>query len=166
MERGSAKCECLMATSSLPGINTPTAEQWPAPVAVWEHTGQSGQFRVRLDLIRGTGRAGAIPDFTLAYQTGNQNGIFGLGWSLNIPSFSRGDGRNLPRYRDAGPSADKFSSTEFGEIVPVSRDFQDNGCRTCAGSIISKSQDFVHASIHRSFVSSGGSIPPQARTTG
>src|SRR5829696_2568859 len=105
--------------SSLPGISTPSAEQWPAPVAVWEHTGQSGQFRVRVDLIRGTGRAGAMPDVSLAYQTGNQNSIFGLGWSLNIPSFSRGDGRNLPRYRDAGPDADKFSSTEFGELVPV-----------------------------------------------
>ena len=59
-----------MVASSLPGINAPTAEQWPAPVAVWEHTGQSGQFRVRFDLIRGAGRARAIPEVTLGYETG------------------------------------------------------------------------------------------------
>ena len=40
-----------MPASTRPGINAPTVEQWPAPVAVWEHTGQSGQFHVRVDRI-------------------------------------------------------------------------------------------------------------------
>ena len=106
-----------MTKPTLPEIKVPSPDEWPASVASWQHTGQSGQFQVNVDLVRGAGRAGAIPGITLSYQTGRTNGIFGLGWSLNIPAFHRGDGRSHPRYHDAGPEADKFTSTEYGELV-------------------------------------------------
>jgi RHS repeat-associated protein len=108
-----------MAASTVPGITSPDIRQWPKPIVVWQHAGQSGQFHAQVDLIRGVGRAGAIPDLALTYDGGGHSGIFGIGWSLSIPSFSRGNGRQLPRYRDAGPDADKFLSSEFGELVPV-----------------------------------------------
>lgn len=108
-----------MAPATLPTITPPATDGWPSPTAVWNHTGQSGQFQVRIDLIRGTGRAGAVPDVTLAYQMGGANDVFGRGWSLNTPAIVRGNGRHLPRYRDYGPDADAFSSSEFGELVPL-----------------------------------------------
>jgi RHS repeat-associated protein len=91
----------------------------PAPTAVWQHAGQSGQFQVRVDLVRGFGRRAALPEITLAYRSGGANDVFGLGWTLNTSAIVRGNSRHLPRYRDTGPESDAFSSTEYGELVPV-----------------------------------------------
>jgi RHS repeat-associated protein len=108
-----------MTRSALPGIEPPTTDQLPAPTAVWLHAGQSGQFQVGVDLVRGAGRRAALPEITLAYRSGGANDAFGLGWSLNTPAIVRGNGRHLPRYRDSGPESDAFSSTDYGELIPV-----------------------------------------------
>lgn len=108
-----------MTRSALPGIEPPATDRLPSPTAIWQHAGQSGQFQVRVDLVRGAGRRAALPEITLAYRSGGVNEVFGLGWSLNIPAIIRGDERHLPRYRDTGPESDAFSSTEYGELVPV-----------------------------------------------
>ncbi|MBK9949295.1 MAG: hypothetical protein IPP12_19230 [Nitrospira sp.] len=107
-----------MAQSSLPGIQPPALDGWPSPVVTWQHSGQSGHFQVQIDLIRGIGRAGAVPNLALRYESGDANGPCGLGWSLSIPSITRGNGRHLPRYRDAGPETDTFAS-EYGELLPA-----------------------------------------------
>ena len=96
-----------MASTTLPTIEPPAADS--LPIASWQHASQSGQFRVKIDLIRRIGRRNAIPAITLAYQTGRANGLFGLGWSLSIPVIVRGNGRYLPRYRDSGPDTDVYS---------------------------------------------------------
>ena len=108
-----------MTRSALPGIEPTTTDRLPAPTAVWQHAGQSGQFQVRVDLVRGAGRRAALPEITLAYRSGGANDVFGLGWSLNTPAIIRGNGRHLPRYRDTGPESDAFSSTDYGELVPM-----------------------------------------------
>jgi hypothetical protein len=45
-------------------------------------------------------------------------GLFGLGWSLNLPSISRGTGKRLPRFDDAQDS-DDFQLTGFEDLVPL-----------------------------------------------
>lgn len=107
-----------MAASALPRIEQSTADSMPAAAVAWQHSGRSGQFAVRVDLVRGAGRRGAVPEVVLGYESGAGNGVFGLGWSLSLPAIVRGNGRQLPRYRDSGPEADPYSSTEFGELVP------------------------------------------------
>ncbi len=102
----------------LPGIQPPAIDGWPAQVETWQHSGQSGHFQVQIDLIHGIGRAGAVTNLALRYETGEGNGVFGVGWSLTVHSITRGNGRHLPQYRDTGSEADTFSS-EFGEFLPV-----------------------------------------------
>ena len=71
-----------MTKPTLPEIKVPSPDEWPASVASWQHTGQSGQFQVNVDLVRGAGRSGAIPGITLSYQTG-------IAASLPLASTSR-----------------------------------------------------------------------------
>jgi RHS repeat-associated protein len=61
------------------------------------HTG-TGNLTVPIALP--PGRNGFQPQLNLAYSTGNGNGPFGLGWSLNIPGVTRKTSRGIPRYAD------------------------------------------------------------------
>lgn len=79
----------------------------------------TGSLRVEIDLVRGVGRPGATPELTLNYAATTGDGVFGRHWALSVPSISRGTGRRLPRYRDAGPDADGFTSSRYGELVPA-----------------------------------------------
>jgi hypothetical protein len=45
--------------------------------------------------------------------------VFGRGWTLTLPSITRGTGRVLPRYRDAGLQADGYVASLYGELVPL-----------------------------------------------
>ena len=46
------------------------------------------------------GRNGFSPSLSLSYNSGGGNGLFGLGWSVGIPSIQRKTDKRLPRYRD------------------------------------------------------------------
>jgi len=63
------------------------------------------------------GRGGLQPELVLAYSTGNGNGAFGLGWSLNVPGVSRDTSKRLPTYDD---SQDIFLISGAEQLVPVS----------------------------------------------
>ena len=43
---------------------------------------------------------GASPALNLSYNSGAGNGIFGLGWNLNLPSIKRKTDKGLPQYID------------------------------------------------------------------
>src|SRR5664279_6200359 len=47
---------------------------------------------------------GASPSLALSYSSGAGNGIFGLGWSLDLPSIKRKTDKGLPQYMDARES--------------------------------------------------------------
>jgi RHS repeat-associated protein len=64
------------------------------------------------------GRDGFGPALSLTYDSGGGMGLFGLGWSLNLPSISRGTGKRLPRFDDAQDS-DDFQLTGFEDLVPL-----------------------------------------------
>ena len=60
---------------------------------------------------------GASPSLNLAYNSGSGNGIFGLGWSLSLPSIKRKTDNELPQYHDTFDS-DTFLFSEAEDLVP------------------------------------------------
>ncbi|HEX8262816.1 MAG TPA: SpvB/TcaC N-terminal domain-containing protein, partial [Allosphingosinicella sp.] len=66
------------------------------------------------------GRDAFSPGLSIAYDSGSGMGLFGLGWSLDLPSISRSTGKRLPAYDDARES-DDFQLTGFEDLVPVLR---------------------------------------------
>lgn len=57
------------------------------------------------------------PDLNLSYNSGNGNGIFGLGWSLGLPSIKRKTDKELPQYLDDIDS-DTYLFSEIEDLVP------------------------------------------------
>jgi RHS repeat-associated protein len=67
---------------------------------------------------------GAVPNLTLAYNSGAGNGLFGLGWSLDLPSIKRKTDQELPQYIDEIDS-DTFLFSETEDLVPEFRKEND-----------------------------------------
>lgn len=63
---------------------------------------------------------GYNPTHTLSYNSGSGNGIFGLGWNLNINSIKRKTENGLPQYIDAIDS-DTFLLSDAEDLVPEFR---------------------------------------------
>lgn len=63
---------------------------------------------------------GASPALGLSYNSGAGNGIFGLGWALNLPSIKRKTDKKLPQYIDEIDS-DTFLFSEAKDLVPEFR---------------------------------------------
>ena len=62
------------------------------------------------------------PSHNIAYNSGAGNGIFGLGWNLDLPSIKRKTDKGLPQYMDTIDS-DTFLFSEAEDLVPA---FQKN----------------------------------------
>jgi len=60
---------------------------------------------------------GASPALSLSYNSGAGNGVFGLGWTLNLPSIKRKTDKKLPQYFDSIDS-DTFLFSEAEDLVP------------------------------------------------
>lgn len=77
----------------------------------------TGTAALNLAIPVSPGRAGFSPELTLAYDSGNGNGPFGLGWALSTPSIRRKTARGLPRYQDERDS-DTFVLSSSEDLVP------------------------------------------------
>jgi RHS repeat-associated protein len=64
------------------------------------------------------GRGGFGPQLALSYDSGSGNGLFGLGWSLGLPSVRRKTEKGLPVYDDAEES-DVFVLAGTEDLVPL-----------------------------------------------
>jgi RHS repeat-associated protein len=62
-------------------------------------------------------RQGFTPAVSLSYNSGSGNGIFGLGWNVDIPSISRKTDKGLPQYDDNGES-DVYLLSGAEDLVP------------------------------------------------
>lgn len=60
---------------------------------------------------------GANPSLSLSYNSGAGNGVFGLGWKLDLASIKRKTDKRLPQYLDSVDS-DIFLFSEAEELVP------------------------------------------------
>jgi RHS repeat-associated protein len=76
----------------------------------------TGSFTVPISAS--AGRSGFGPTLTLNYDSGQGNGLFGLGWSLQSPAITRRTDKMLPLYQDADES-DVFILSGAEDLVPV-----------------------------------------------
>lgn len=60
---------------------------------------------------------GTSPALNLSYGSGSGNGVFGLGWSISLPSIKRKTDKKLPQYFDHIDS-DVFLFSEAEDLVP------------------------------------------------
>jgi len=65
-------------------------------------------------------RSGFNPPLSLQYDSGSGNGVFGIGWSLTLPSITRKTDKGIPEYRDHEES-DVFILSGAEDLVPVLR---------------------------------------------
>lgn len=83
------------------------------------HTG-TGNFTIPLAMPGGRNRF--QPQLNLIYSTGNGNGVFGLGWTLNVPGVTRKTSQGIPRYRDDAADLaerDTFVLSGAEDLVPL-----------------------------------------------
>jgi RHS repeat-associated protein len=76
----------------------------------------SGSYAVSIDCPRGPNEL--QPSLTLSYCTGSGNGLFGLGWRLNVMRIERRSDRGVPKYTDD----DTFVLGDAEVLVPVGSD--------------------------------------------
>jgi RHS repeat-associated protein len=78
----------------------------------------SGTATMSVPVQLSPGRSGFGPSLSLSYDSGNGNGVWGLGWALNTPAIRRKTDKGLPRYADANES-DVFLISGAEDLVPV-----------------------------------------------
>lgn len=76
----------------------------------------TGSFTV--PIYTSPGRSGFGPQLSLSYDSGSGNGIFGLGWSISIPSITRKTEKGLPKYQ-GNDESDIFILSGAEDLVPV-----------------------------------------------
>lgn len=63
-------------------------------------------------------RNGFAPSLALSYNSGQGNGLFGLGWGINLPSIQRKTDQQLPSY-SSNPKEDVFVFAGAEDLVPM-----------------------------------------------
>jgi Salmonella virulence plasmid 65kDa B protein len=81
----------------------------------------TGTGSMSVPIATSPSRSGFGPQWSLSYDSGAGNGIFGLGWNLSLPSITRKTDKGLPRYWDAEES-DVFILSGAEDLVPVLND--------------------------------------------
>jgi RHS repeat-associated protein len=76
----------------------------------------TGTGKVTLPIPLGNARM--TPPLHLSYDSGSGNGIFGFGWTLDLPGIRRKTDKGLPRYDDIGES-DVFILSGAEDLVPL-----------------------------------------------
>ncbi len=84
----------------------------------------TGSLSVPLALT--PGRSGFGPQLSVDYDSSAGNGIFGMGWSLSLPSITRRTDKGIPQYLDSLPYRDSkkediFVLSSAEDLVPVLR---------------------------------------------
>ncbi len=75
-------------------------------------------------------RNGFTPQMSLSYNSGVANGLFGIGWDIDLPAIQRRTDKKLPRYFDTNDvkaieKEDSFMFSGVEELVPF-MDFKNN----------------------------------------
>ena len=84
---------------------------------------------------------GASPALSLSYNSGAGNGIFGLGWSLSLPSIKRKTDKKLPQYFD-DVNSDIFLFSEAEDLVPeFKKELDGSFSKDTSGDYIIKEND-------------------------
>jgi RHS repeat-associated protein len=80
----------------------------------------TGTGKLTVPLALSAGRSGFGPHLSLSYDSGSGNGVFGIGWSLSLPSITRKTDKGLPKYRRREVAeCDVFILSGAEDLVPV-----------------------------------------------
>ncbi|GIF62408.1 hypothetical protein Ais01nite_04430 [Asanoa ishikariensis] len=77
----------------------------------------TGTGNLAVGLPLSPGRDGFTPQLGLTYDSGAGNGIFGMGWTVDLPAITRRTDQGLPRYHDEEES-DVFVLFGAEDLVP------------------------------------------------
>lgn len=78
----------------------------------------TGTYDYKIPLKVPPGRNGFSPSLTLAYDTGYGNGIFGMGWRLDLPYITRQSPNRLPLYIDYSPTNTFYDGSDgTGDVL-------------------------------------------------
>ncbi|MDD4210572.1 MAG: SpvB/TcaC N-terminal domain-containing protein, partial [Bacteroidales bacterium] len=78
----------------------------------------TASFTVPLTISEGRGKF--TPQLALSYDSGSGNSVFGLGWSVGVPSITRKTDKGLPKYNDNPEhESDTFILSGAEDLVPV-----------------------------------------------
>jgi len=80
----------------------------------------TGTLNFRIPLPFSEGR-GLKPNLRLSYNSGAGNGIFGLGWNLNLPRIKRKTEKKLPQYT----ADDTFVLSGVEDLVPINKEVDE-----------------------------------------
>ena len=72
---------------------------------------------------------GVSPSLSLSYNSGAGNGIFALGWNVNLSSIKRKTDKGLPQYLDSIDS-DTFLLADAEDLVPAFKKKADGSFST------------------------------------
>jgi RHS repeat-associated protein len=78
----------------------------------------NGTNSVSIPLPVSPSRGGFAPNLSISYGSGQGNGLFGMGWGLNLPSIQRKTDKQLPKYQDATES-DTFILAGAEDLIPL-----------------------------------------------
>lgn len=78
----------------------------------------TGTGSLSIPLAVTPGRSGFGPELSVDHDSSSGNGIFGMGWSLSLPSIVRRTDKGLPKYLDSEES-DIFTLSGAEDLVPV-----------------------------------------------
>lgn len=78
----------------------------------------TGAASLTVPIASSEGRAGFGPHLELSYDSAAGNGVFGFGFSLQLPAITRKTDKGLPRYLDSEES-DVFILSGAEDLVPV-----------------------------------------------
>ncbi len=78
----------------------------------------TGEATTSVPIATSPGRGGLDVTLGLTYGSGTGNGVFGFGWSMDLPQITRRTDRGLPQYYDAEDS-DIFLLSRLEDMVPV-----------------------------------------------
>jgi hypothetical protein len=96
----------------------------------------TGTGSMSVPIATSPGRYGFGPQLSFSYDSRADNGPFGFGWSLSVPSITRKTDKGLPKYQDTDES-DVFILSRAGYLVPVlKKDAQGNWVRDPKGYLV------------------------------
>src|SRR6185369_381264 len=81
----------------------------------------TGTGSMSVPIATSPGRSGFNPQLSLSYDSGANNGVFGLGWNVSLPSITRKTDKGLPKYEES----DVFILAGAEDLVPVGDAFDD-----------------------------------------
>jgi RHS repeat-associated protein len=80
----------------------------------------TGTASFSVPLTISEGRGGFTPQLALSYDSGSGNSVFGLGWSVGLPSITRKTDKGLPQYNDnTDNESDTFILSGAEDLVAI-----------------------------------------------